>query len=181
MFRLKLKIRKNQRRKSLRRSTITPAIEFQVITWGSSAYIASLDLRNQSLNIPSQLPLLTAPPLEERTALHIVAKANGTVIGTLFLAATKVETVAQIKQVAVSSDYRGQKIGQSLMTFAEHIAAEVGYEELILHARESAWLFYEKLGYHADGIVYHNGANQMQPYRKALHSHLPNAYSEVVA
>ncbi|MBE9390463.1 GNAT family N-acetyltransferase [Vagococcus salmoninarum] len=143
-------------------------LKLKTVKWQSKEYIQGIVLRNNSLNRPSGLPLLTSVPLQEESAVHLVAIINGQVVGTLFLDQTERNKVAQIKQVAVSSDYRGQHIGQQLMAYAEKVARQLGYHEVVLNARDSAWLFYEKLGYQSFGETYHNHEMVMQPYRKVL-------------
>ena len=61
------------------------------------------------------------------------------------------------------------KIGQSLMAYAELIARQQGYEEIFLTARESLWLFYEKLGYESSGNTFIKSQGLiLKPYIKRL-------------
>lgn len=143
-------------------------LKLKMVPWQSPEYFAAIKLRNDSLNRPSGLSLITSPPDQEEHAMHIVATIKGEVVGTLFLDGTERDYVAQIKQVAVSSEHRGRKIGQHLMTYAENIAIQHSYQEIVLYARESAWQFYEKLHYVNFGEQASNGANLMQYYRKEL-------------
>lgn len=169
MFKKKYNLSLNFRRKVRRPGNPTPPkIKFAVVPWNSPAYIAAIDLRNESLNIPSNLPLLLDAPTNEAMAVHLVATIGREVVGTLYLDVTERDGVTQIKQVAVSSHYRGQRIGQQLMQYAELIATSEGYHEIVLNARDTAWNFYEKLDYQAFGEIYSNGSNDMQPYRKVL-------------
>lgn len=52
-----------------------------------------------------------------------------------------------MRQVAVVRELRGQGIGKALVAYAEALARKLGYRRMILHARETAVGFYEKLGY----------------------------------
>ena len=174
---LKRKIKLIFRRETFRRlnkkqitPVAAPVLEFKVIPWGSQAYLAGIDLRNDSLNIPSNLPLITSVPDQEAEAIHLVAMIQDQVVGTLFLDGTEREHVAQVKQVAISPNFRGQRIGQQLMAYAEVVAQTYGYAEIILNARDTAWNFYAKLNYQTFGEIYSNGTNAMQPYRKVLQS-----------
>lgn len=49
--------------------------------------------------------------------------------------------------MAVDSRFQGRGIGRQLMQHMEEIARNKGRKETILHAREIALPFYEKLGY----------------------------------
>ena len=52
-----------------------------------------------------------------------------------------------MRQVAVVGDLQGQGIGTALVKRSEAMARELGFRRMILHARETAVAFYEKLGY----------------------------------
>ena len=53
----------------------------------------------------------------------------------------------RLRQMAVQNNQQGKGIGASMLNFAEIIARDKGYKKLIMHARETAVRFYEKLGY----------------------------------
>ena len=143
-------------------------MQLKTIQWLSKEYFEGIDLRNEQLNIPSNLTLITDAPVDEELAIHLVAVINQKVVATLFLDHTDNPHQAQIKQVAVSPDYRGNNIGKSLMNYAETIAYQQGYQSIILNARDSAWRFYEKLGYVAVDQPFPKGGMVMQPYYKSL-------------
>lgn len=163
---MKNKIRRLKKR--LQKGRFNNEIKMKVVAWQSAEYYSAIELRNNNLNHPSGLSLITSAPLQEEQAIHLVALIRGEVVGTLFLDVTERENVAQIKQVAVSPEHRGRKIGQHLMTYAENVAIQQGYQEIVLYARESAWTFYEKLNYVSFGEQASNGANIMQYYRKEI-------------
>jgi ribosomal protein S18 acetylase RimI-like enzyme len=54
---------------------------------------------------------------------------------------------AQVRAVAVHPAWQGHGVGQQLMTYLEEYATANGFTDCILHARESAVPFYEKIGY----------------------------------
>jgi GNAT superfamily N-acetyltransferase len=54
---------------------------------------------------------------------------------------------SQIRFMAVDDRYQGKGIGRLLMEHMEEIVRNKGCKETILHAREIALPFYEKLGY----------------------------------
>jgi GNAT superfamily N-acetyltransferase len=56
--------------------------------------------------------------------------------------------------VAVESNLQGLGYGRKIMTALEKEAVDLGYRKLILHARDYALPFYEKLGYTLVGPSY---------------------------
>lgn len=53
--------------------------------------------------------------------------------------------------MAVLKDYRGDQIGQTLMTYILDYASIQGFEKIELHAQLSAVDFYSKLGFQTIG------------------------------
>ncbi len=64
------------------------------------------------------------------------------------------ETICQARFVAVESLLQGKGYGRKIMTTLENEALNLGYQKLILHARDYALPFYEKLGYNLVGPSY---------------------------
>lgn len=60
----------------------------------------------------------------------------------------------QLKQMAVHPIYQGLGHGAQLVTFAESNLKMKGANKIILHARQSAIGFYQKLGYECFGDEY---------------------------
>ena len=56
-----------------------------------------------------------------------------------------------MRQLAVRENCQGKGFGRELVNYAESFARERGYAEIVLHARETARGFYQKLGYEAEG------------------------------
>ena len=56
-----------------------------------------------------------------------------------------------MRQLAVATELQGRGLGKTLVRYAESFARQSGYQEIVLHARESAVRFYEKLGYTRQG------------------------------
>jgi predicted GNAT family N-acyltransferase len=64
------------------------------------------------------------------------------------------ETTCQARFVAVESNLQGKGYGREIMSALENKAVRLGYKTLILHARDYALPFYEKLGYTLVGPSY---------------------------
>ncbi len=64
------------------------------------------------------------------------------------------KTTCQARFVAVESKLQGLGYGRKIMTALENEALGLGFQKLILHARDYALPFYEKLGYTLIGPSY---------------------------
>lgn len=64
------------------------------------------------------------------------------------------KTTCQARFVAVESNLQGKGYGRKIMTALENEALGLGYQKLILHARDYALPFYQKLGYTLVGPSY---------------------------
>ena len=63
------------------------------------------------------------------------------------------ETVL-LMEVAVATRYQREGIGRAMVQYAEKCAREVGYTKMIMHARLTAVLFYEKCGFRQEGDIF---------------------------
>ena len=61
------------------------------------------------------------------------------------------ERCIKMRQLAVGEIAQGKGFGRQLVNYAHSFAKDRGYAEIVLHARETARGFYEKLGYEAEG------------------------------
>lgn len=87
------------------------------------------------------------------TGIHFALVENDQLIAVARLDRVD-ETVCQARFVAVESHLQGKGYGKKIMTALENEAASLGYQKLILHARDYALAFYEKLGYTLVGPSY---------------------------
>ena len=114
------------------------------------------------------------PPEEELdaydlTATHFLMREITTkrVVATArFL--DKGERVGKVGRVAVLKEYRGLGIGAEIMRLVEDHASVQGYRELLLEAQTHAIVFYEKLGYLAEGEIYLDCDIEHRVMRKEL-------------
>lgn len=85
-------------------------------------------------------------------ATTIVATVpHGGLLGAASLLPAAGDAERQVRQVAVVPDLRGRGVGRVLMEAAEFLAVSEGADALWLNARDSAFPFYEALGYSFDG------------------------------
>ncbi|MFM9281850.1 GNAT family N-acetyltransferase [Paenibacillus jiagnxiensis] len=123
------------------------------VEWGSPEYEQTLELRDRLLRKPLGLSIQDDPTHLENGDIHIRAVADGHTAGVLLLRKLD-DSRLQMKQVAVDAAVQGQSIGRRMVEFAEQTALELGFAEILLHARLSAVPFYEKLGYVKEGDLF---------------------------
>lgn len=121
-------------------------IHIRQIAYGSGEYDESLRLRNEVLRRPLGMEIANDDLSGDLAALHVGAFAGERLVGILLLR-TKSIGVLQMKQVAVDESLRGRSVGRRMVEYAETLAVAQGYAEIMLHARETAVPFYERLGY----------------------------------
>lgn len=123
-------------------------LSYKQILFGSPAYEASLQLRDEILRKPLGLSVELALD-EEDGSFHIGCHDNLRLVGTLTLKPIDAVTL-KMRQVAIAIDYQNKGVGTELVRFAEKFAAEAGYQMIIAHARETAVTFYRRMGYSVD-------------------------------
>lgn len=89
----------------------------------------------------------------DETATHFALFENKELLAVARLDRVD-ETTCQARFVAVESHLQGKGYGKKIMTALENEAIALGYEKLVLHARDYALPFYEKLGYTLVGPSY---------------------------
>ncbi len=89
----------------------------------------------------------------DETATHFALFENGELLAVARLDRVD-ETTCQARFVAVETHLQGKGYGKKIMTALENEAIALGYDKLILHARDYALPFYEKLGYTLIGPSY---------------------------
>ncbi|AEA44337.1 GNAT family N-acetyltransferase [Fluviicola taffensis] len=89
----------------------------------------------------------------DENGIHFALYENDQLIAVARLDAVD-QTTCQARFVAVESNLQGKGYGKEIMTELENKAERLGYNKLILHARDYALPFYEKLGYTLVGPSY---------------------------
>ncbi|MBN2579570.1 MAG: GNAT family N-acetyltransferase [Pirellulales bacterium] len=125
------------------------ASEQQVIcevAHGSPEYWATVGLRNLILRQPLGLEFTEEEREADKKFHHFASYLGGRLAGCLVLCPREGGDV-QMRQVAVVAELQGQGVGTALVEYSEAWARQAGYRRMILHARDTAVAFYEKLGY----------------------------------
>lgn len=111
------------------------------------------DLRYRILREPLGKERGTERNEGDETATHFALFENKELLAVARLDRVD-ETTCQARFVAVESHLQGKGYGKKIMTALENEAIALGYEKLVLHARDYALPFYEKLGYTLVGPSY---------------------------
>ena len=125
----------------------------KIINFFTTEYFYELAIRDKILRKPLGLKFSIDDIKEEETQIHIGAFINNELIGILLLKPINTETI-QMRQVAVDENLRYSGIGKALVLFSEEHAQNLGYKKIILHARDTAIRFYEKLDYKLVGTEF---------------------------
>jgi N-acetylglutamate synthase-like GNAT family acetyltransferase len=126
---------------------MTQPIEIIEIDTQSNWYAPELELRNQILRKPLGMNIFEEDLSDEINQSHFIALLNNRLIGCVIMVKNKENNIAKLRQMAILKEYEGMGIGSQLVRYFENEAEALGYSEIVLHARETAVGFYQKLGY----------------------------------
>ena len=116
------------------------------IDHGTKAYRQMVALRDEILRKPLGLSLIKEELEKEKNDILIGAFEEDKMLGCCLLTRVNDNSV-RLRQMAVQNNLQGKGIGASMLNFAENIARDAGYKNIVMHARKTALHFYEKLGY----------------------------------
>jgi predicted GNAT family N-acyltransferase len=93
--------------------------------------------------------------LDADSIYAVAASAHGGFLGVArLMPAGEAPESRQLRQLAVAHETRRSGVGRALVHALERQSAEQGAREVWLNARESAFGFYERLGYEFDSEVF---------------------------
>jgi predicted GNAT family N-acyltransferase len=124
--------------------------DLREIAFGTSEYDATVSLRCRVLREPLGLRPGPEERTEEAGLIHLGAFEGDRLVGCLMLHDLGEQRV-RMRQVAIDFDRQRGGLGTKLVHFSEDVAHARGFREMVLHARETAVPFYERLGYAAHG------------------------------
>jgi N-acetylglutamate synthase-like GNAT family acetyltransferase len=125
-------------------------IRYEWVSYNSDLYLACVQLRDEVLRRPLGQKLSPSDLEGEHSDLFLAATHGHQVVGCLVL--TKEDDGGiRMRQVAVASNLQRSGIGTGMLVATEKKAREVGFSLLMLHARQEAVPFYERLGYRCKG------------------------------
>ena len=116
----------------------------------SGEYEETVALRDEVLRKPLGLSYDPAELAREKDSFHLAFRERAELVACLVLKPLD-ERCIKMRQLAVRESSQGKGCGRELVNYAESFVRELGYAEIVLHARETARGFYWKLGYVAEG------------------------------
>jgi predicted GNAT family N-acyltransferase len=120
------------------------------IDHGTPEYKKMVKLRDDILRKPLGLSFTADELAREKDDILLGAFDEEELLACCIL--TKVDDkTLKLRQMAVQNNLQGKGIGASIMSYAETITRDKGYKNLVMHARNTAMGFYEKLGYKIKG------------------------------
>lgn len=125
------------------------------IDFATPEYDQAVSLRYKVLREPLGMTFNAEDLAKEYDSLHLAMFNNitGKIEGTLMLSPIG-RTTVQMRQVAVDPSLQKTGIGSLMVQISESKAKNEGFNKMVLHARDVAIPFYEKLGYLAEGETY---------------------------
>ena len=127
------------------------------IAWvssGSPEYALTVALRHEVLRVPLGLAFTVDQLASESGSHHLAAFDDaGCILGCLMLTPHD-DGEVQMLQVAVKPEMQGTGLGRALVEEGERKARELGFTRMMLHARDKAIGFYERLGYTREGGLF---------------------------
>jgi N-acetylglutamate synthase-like GNAT family acetyltransferase len=120
------------------------------IDYGTPEYRQMVKLREDILRKPLGMQLLPNELEHEKGDILLAAFDEDKILACCVLTPISKDTV-RLRQMAVQNNLQGKGIGASIMSFAETIARDKDYKNLMMHARDSSIGFFEKLGYKIKG------------------------------
>jgi predicted GNAT family N-acyltransferase len=121
-----------------------------LIEHGSGEYEETVALRDEVLRKPLGLSYDPTELVGEKDSFHLALREGAELVACLVLKPLD-ERCIKMRQLAVRESSQAKGFGRELVNNAHSFARERGYAEIVLHARETARGFYQKLGYEAEG------------------------------
>jgi ribosomal protein S18 acetylase RimI-like enzyme len=122
----------------------------QEVQYATDEYRQTVVLRDQVLRQPLGMKTSDDDLAADRACLHFGCWDSDRLAACLVLQPLG-KAIIRMRQVAVDTDYQRQGIGTLLVSFAESQALDRGFREVVMHARDTAVEFYQRLGYTTAG------------------------------
>ncbi len=122
------------------------------VPFATPEYDELIALRYEILRRPLGMTYDPADLALEYNQIHLAAYDTAfRPLGCLSLLPMPDGRKMKMRQVAVAEAAQGSGVGRKLVAACEQQSRQLGYTKMVLHARDTAVPFYEKLGYIVDG------------------------------
>lgn len=117
---------------------------------GTDEYRQTVAMRDEILRRPLGLAFSPEELAEEKDSFHLACWQDGKLAACLVLTPLSGGRV-HMRQLAVAGDLQRTGLGTQLVGYSEVFTRQHGYSQIVMHARETAVGFYERLGYTKEG------------------------------
>lgn len=117
------------------------------ITFGTPAYDDSIQLRHQVLRAPLGISFEAEDLAQEYNQIHLGCYSDSAELLAILVLWIQDDKTLKMRQVAVDPLHQKKGIGSVLVAASEAYAAKHNYKTIVLHARDEAVPFYERLTY----------------------------------
>jgi len=118
----------------------------RIIDHGSPSYQEMIALRMEILRKPLGLSFNPEDLEKEVQDILIGVFDDDQLVACCILTKVNTET-CKLRQMAVHPKMQKNGVGAALMHFAENVAKDNGYKNMVMNSRKTAVGFYEKLGF----------------------------------
>lgn len=118
----------------------------RIIDHGSQSYQEMIALRMEILRKPLGLSFNPEDLEKEVQDILIGVFDDDQLVACCILTKINTET-CKLRQMAVHPKMQKNGVGAALMHFAENVARDNGYKNMVMNSRKTAVGFYEKLGF----------------------------------
>ncbi len=139
----------------------------KAIKYKSEEYNQSVKLRDKILRKPLGMVFTEEFLVNDEHELILGLFDNDKITATLNLKPVS-NTQLKMRQVAVDERIQGQGLGSRLVRFSEDYALKKGFNEIVLHARDTAVNFYLNLNYEITdpNVFYEVGIKHLKMRKK---------------
>ena len=109
-------------------------------------FVDAIRIRVNVFIIEQECPPGWEPDELDKDSQHFIALADNKIVATARLREDP-KHVAKIERMAVSKDYRGEGIGETLAKYMVEQAKKMGYKKIWMQAQVQAKDFYKKIGF----------------------------------
>lgn len=117
------------------------------IDFGTPEYDETIRLRFQVLREPLGLDFSTESLEQEFNDFHLAMYNDQSKLIACLVLTPQSDVQIKMRQVAVLPEKQNSGAGTALVNFSETWSRNAGYTEMVMHARDTAVSFYERLGY----------------------------------